>query len=318
MLAAAGIALLAAACSATGSARPASTGTMAAKPHAAAGASSAASVPQGPYVALGDSYTAGPDIPQPADATAGCGQSTSSYPYLIAHRLRLQLTDVSCGSATVASLSVSQPTADGTNPAQLSALSAATRLVTLGIGGNDVDWAAIITRCTEMDLIPALIPGRATAQFTPCRDYYTAGGADQIQQKIQATARDFATSLTAIRRRAPHARVYAVGYPDLLPAAGGTCAHTLGLTPGDAHFLNSEEIRLNAALRQEAQAAGDGYVDTYTPSVGHDACAAAASRWIEPLLPSAPAAPLHPNAAGERGMAAAVLHAITGTPVTGH
>ena len=65
-------------------------------------------------------------------------------------------------------------------------------------------------------------------------------------------------------------------------------------------------------LRQDAQAAGAGYVDTYTPSVGHDACSDPASRWLEPLLPASPAAPLHPNAAGEQGMADAVIRAITG------
>jgi hypothetical protein len=88
------------------------------------------------------------------------------------------------------------------------------------------------------------------------------------------------------RDRAPRARVYVVGYPDLLPAAGNACAGTLGIT------------------------AGDGYIDTYTPSRGHDACAAPASRWIEPLVAVAAAAPLHPNAVGERGIADAIVGAI--------
>lgn len=270
-------------------------------------------MPQSSYVALGDSYTAGPDIPSPAGPTTGCEQSTSSYPYLVAHSLRLKLTDMSCSSATIASLSAPQPTGDGTNPAQLSALSPATGLVTLGIGGNDVDWAGIVTRCTELDLIPALIPGGATAQFAPCQAYYTSGGVDQIQQKIQVAAGELASALTQIRSLAPHARVYVVGYPDLLPGAGGMCAHTLGLTQGDASFLNQEEILLNSTLRRDAQAAGDGYVDTYGPSAGHDACSVPDSRWIEPLLPASPAAPLHPNAVGEQGMANAVAQAITGT-----
>ena len=78
-------------------------------------------------------------------------------------------------------------------------------------------------------------------------------------------------------------------------------------------FLNNEEILLNSVLRQGAEAAGDGYVDTYAPSVGHDACSVPARRWIEPLLPASPAAPLHPNTAGEQGMADVVMHAITGT-----
>jgi lysophospholipase L1-like esterase len=300
-LSVAGIALSLTACSMARVSAPAAAPT----PSAAA--------PQGSYVALGDSYTAGPGIPDQVGVTAGCEQSSSSYPYLVARSLRLNLTDMSCSGATIASLSTPQPTSDGTSPAQRSALSAATALVTLGIGGNDVDWAAIITRCTELDLIPVLIPGGATSDFTPCQDYYTSGGTDQIQQKIQAAAGQLAGALTQIRHRAPHARVYVVGYPDLLPGTGGSCARTLGITEGDLSFLNAQEMRLNSALRQDAEAAGDGYVDTYAPSAGHDACSAPGSRWTEPLLPASPAAPLHPNAAGEQGMADAVRHAVTGT-----
>src|SRR3984957_383706 len=119
--------------------------------------------PHGSYVAVGGAYTAVPAIPYPTGPTGGCGQSNSSYPYLVARTLGLQLTDMSCSSATITSLTAPQPTSDGTNPAQLSALSTATRLVTLGIGGNDVGWTRIITRCTELDIIPALMPGSATS-----------------------------------------------------------------------------------------------------------------------------------------------------------
>jgi len=303
----AGIALLLTACSTTAGS------TAAGSARRAAGTPSAArDVPQGSYVALGDSYTAGLDIPDQTGAIGGCGQSTSSYPDLVARRLRLDLTDMSCSSATITSLSAAQPTGDGTNPAQLSALSAATSVVTLGIGGNDVGWTAIVTRCTELDLIPVLIPGRTTHDLTPCEDYYTAGGIDQIQQKIQAVSGQLAAALAQIRQRAPHARVYVVGYPDLFPAEGDGCARTLGITAGDIAFLNQEELRLNSMLRQVAQAADDGYIDTYTPSEGHNACSVSATRWIEPLLPVSPAAPLHPNAVGQLGMADAVVRAVTG------
>jgi lysophospholipase L1-like esterase len=264
----------------------------------------------GSYVALGDSYTSGPGIPERTGAIAGCDQSSSSYPYRVARRLRLKLTDVSCGSATIASLTAAQATGDGTNPAQLSALSPSTGLVTLGMGGNDVGWIQIIARCAEMDLIPDLIPGRATSGLTPCQDYYTADGTNVIERRIDAVAGPLSGALAEIRHRAPGARIYVVGYPDLFPAAGGACADTLRLTRGDVAFLNSEELRFNGMLRQVAQAAGDGYIDTYAPSEGHDACAPSASRWIEPLVPDAPAAPLHPNAVGEQGMAAAIIGTI--------
>lgn len=49
-------------------------------------------------------------------------------------------------------------------------------------------------------------------------------GTDQIQQKIQAAAADLATALTSIRQRAPHARVYVVGYPAIEPLIPDTAA----------------------------------------------------------------------------------------------
>ena len=310
----AGIALLVAACSAMPQAASTGAGTPTAGTHKAAAdpaaTPKAANVLRGSYVALGDSYTAGLGIPEQAGATAGCGQSTSSYPYLVARSLRLDLTDMSCSSATIADMTAAQPTGDGTNPAQLSALSSGTALVTVSIGGNDIGLVDIVTKCTELDLVPALIPGRGSSTLTPCEDFYTSGGTDQIRQRIQAVTGHLADTLTQIRERAPHARVYVVGYPDLLPAGGGGCGDALGITAGDIAFLNQEEVRLNGALEQVARAAGDGYVDTYTPSQGHDACSAPASRWLEPLLTTSAAAPLHPNAAGERVMADAVMEAV--------
>jgi lysophospholipase L1-like esterase len=154
------------------------------------------------------------------------------HPALVAQTLQLkadQLRDVSCSGATIADLSAPQRTSDGTNPAQLTALTAATTLVTLGIGGNDIGWAAILTRCVELDLLPTLIPGGATSDVAPCQAYYTFDGADQIQQNIQTAAGHLASALTQIKRHAPHARVYVVGYPALLPAAGTTCSHILGI-----------------------------------------------------------------------------------------
>ncbi len=317
----AGIALLLAACSATPDPPPASARTPAAHPPAAsapvptaapaaAPTPRAATVLHGPYVALGDSYTAGLGVPRQTGAIAGCGQSTDSYPHLVARRLRLELTDMSCSSATIADMTAAQPTGQGTNPAQLSALSSGTALVTVSIGGNDIGIIGIVTKCAELDLLPALIPGRGSSTLTPCKDYYTSGGSDQIRQRIQAVSGHLADTLAQIKTRSPRARVYVVGYPDLLPTGGGGCPDTLGITNGDIAYLNKEELRLNGVLREVARAAGDGYVDTYTRSEGHDACAAPASRWLEPLLTAVGAAPLHPNALGEQAMADAIVGAV--------
>jgi hypothetical protein len=62
--------------------------------------------------------------------------------------------------------------------------------------------------------------------------------------------------------------------------------------------------------RFRSPTANDGYVDTYTPSTGHNACLPESSRWIEPADTGCPTAPLHPNATGEQGMADAIVQAI--------
>jgi lysophospholipase L1-like esterase len=273
--------------------------------------------PRGPYVALGDSYTAAPKVPNQTGTPAGCERSSANYPALVAQRLKIKANlvhDVSCSGAKIADLSAAQDTGNGTtNAAQLSALTADTALVTVGIGGNDVDFAGILSRCVELDAPGTIIDllRNITADETPCRGYYTSEGIDQIQQKIQDVAPILAATLADIRSRAPHAHVYVVGYPALLPATDGvSCATSLGITPTDVSFLSNEELRLNTMLKLQATAAEDTYVDTYTPSLGHDACSDPATRWIEPLFPAASAAPLHPNAVGEQGMAAAAERAV--------
>jgi hypothetical protein len=59
------------------------------------------------------------------------------------------------------------------------------------------------------------------------------------------------------------------------------------------------------------------YVDTYTPSIGHDACQPPLIRWVEPVAPAADAAPVHPNRFGMEATAAAVAASMkaNGIPV---
>lgn len=266
------------------------------------------------YVALGDSYTAGPGIPDQTSGPAGCARSDRNYPSLVAERLALRpasFRDLSCTGATISDLSSPQTTADGVNPAQLSALSASTTLVTIGIGGNDVGFESVLKQCAKAGLLYFAIGDTEYGRdYAPCRQQYVASGTDEIRAKIQTAGERLASALSDVKKRAPHARVYVVGYPAVLPANASSCGRAMSLVPGDVAFLYQEQQALNTTLRQRAAAADVGYVDTYTPSVGRDTCAAPATRWIEPWIPNSPAAPLHPNERGESGMANAVLDAI--------
>ncbi|MEU4091841.1 SGNH/GDSL hydrolase family protein [Streptomyces sp. NPDC026673] len=245
------------------------------------------------YVALGDSYASGPLIPDQVDAH--CLRSSHNYPSLVAAREQVRLTDVSCSGATTAELTAPQ----GSAPAQFDALDRGTDLVTLSIGGNDIGFSKVIATCAG---VTASDPTGA-----PCRAHFTGDGRDQLAERIQETAPKVATAIREIHRRAPHARVAVVGYPDLFPDDGAGCTSaSVPFAAGDFAYLRDTEKALNTMLAVQARKAGARYVDTYTPTIGHDMCRPTGERWIESLAPATPAAPAHPNAQGEEAMAAAV------------
>jgi hypothetical protein len=51
-------------------------------------------------------------------------------------------------------------------------------------------------------------------------------------------------------------------------------------------------------------------VDTFSSSLGHDACQPPGVAWVNGIVPTSAAFPLHPNQAGEQNMANQVLVAL--------
>ena len=257
------------------------------------------------YVALGDSYTAGPLIPDQGGEPLGCLRSDRNYPRLVAAALGLSLTDVSCSGAETVDMANSQGVTPGPNPPQFDALTADTDIVTLGIGGNDIGFSSIVTNCVA--LLPISSP--------VCQPDYVHGSVDDITNRIAATAPKVAAVIQGIRARSPHARIYVVGYPDILPETGGGCWPSLPLSNGDLPWLRAKNKELNSMLAAQAAANGARYIDTYTPGIGHDACQDNGVRWVEGIVPRLlQAAPVHPNATGMAGVASVVAARITATP----
>ena len=255
------------------------------------------------YVALGDSYVAGPGIPRQNGLPLGCARSDNDYPSIVRSSLHPErFRDVSCSGATTANLAGAQQVAGGTNPAQLDALTTRTDLVTLGIGGNDIGFGQIIVSCGKLSSSQPL--GAA------CRDHYRQGGVDGLSARINATAPKVDAVLATIRKRAPHAKVLLVGYPTILPDTGPGCYPVVPFSPGAVAWLRETEKALNAMLAERADHGGTEFVDTYTRSIGHDVCQLPGRKWVEGLVPTSPAAPAHPNALGLRSSAAAVLAAV--------
>ncbi|MEU3827623.1 SGNH/GDSL hydrolase family protein [Streptomyces sp. NPDC029080] len=251
------------------------------------------------YAALGDSYSAASGV-LPVDLSSPvCLRSTANYPHVIAARTAARLTDVTCGAAQTKDFTEAQY--PGVAP-QADAVTADTDLVTLTIGGNDNGtFINAVTACGTAGVLSA---GRGS----PCKDKYGTSFDDQIDSDTYPALR---TALGSVRAKAPHARIAVLGYPWITPAtADPSCFVKLPLATGDVPYLHSLQAHLNAVVRRAAEETGAVYVDFSAVSAGHDACQAAGTRWIEPLLFGQNVVPVHPNALGERRMAEHTLEVL--------
>lgn len=262
------------------------------------GVASAASAAQ--WVGLGDSYAAGPLIPNQSLNPLGCLRSDKNYAHLGATAAGKSLSDVSCSGAKTDDMTAAQNVTPGPNPPQFNALSTSTQIVSLSIGGNDIGFTSIIENCASV-----------TPFGHPCQDQYNSGGVDQLAARINATAPKVAAVIQGIHARSPAARVVVVAYEPILPETGSGCWPQVPLAWADVPYLRATQKRLNTMLATVAAANGARYADTYTASIGHDACKSSSTRWVEPLIPGNTAAPFHPNARGMAGVTPTVVTAAT-------
>lgn len=245
------------------------------------------------YVALGDSYTAGPLIP-PTDTSTACLRSAVNYPALVAQAMPgTALTDVSCSGAATENMTAPQRGMTGAVPPQFDALRRGTDLVTIGLGGNDDGlFGAMLGRCTKL---------RATEPTgSPC---VTRLG-DRLDPTLERTESSLVAVVAGVRRRSPQARILMVGYPQIVPESG-TCAD-LPLADGDYAFARQINHELTEAVEDAAEEADVEYVDLWEPSAGHDICAD--DPWINGRVTSAQRAlAYHPLAVEQQEVAQLVL-----------
>lgn len=243
------------------------------------------------YVALGDSYTAGPLIAPPAEnAPASCFRSAANYPGYVASYLGAKpFSDVSCSGAVTAVL-YSSPANESALPAQLDAVKPSTDLVTLGIGGNDFNLFATMF----------------SAAFAGGDESASLASAAAVEPRIEA-------AIDAIGSRAPKARIVVVGYLRVLPKSG-TCA---GLSAPTAALrsIDAVERRLNTSVATAAKNKGVTFIDAYALSTGHDVCAGT-NAWVNGSTTDiSRAAPFHPFRAGMDAVARAIYATVSGKPI---
>jgi hypothetical protein len=247
------------------------------------------------YVALGDSYSAASGVlPPDPSAPPECLRSILNYPHVIAGSTGARLTDVTCGAADTNDFFESQY--DGVPP-QLDAVRRDTQLVTMTIGGNDSNvFIETVLSCGTLGVL-------SLGQGSPCKDRYGSSFEDTIRN---TTYPSLVRALQAVRAKAPRARVAILGYPWIMPATGG-CFDKMPIAGGDVPYVHGIQATLNDAVRRAAAATGATYVNLDTVSEGHDACQPIGVRWVEPVLQGTNAVIVHPNALGEREMAAQTM-----------
>lgn len=242
------------------------------------------------YVALGDSFSAGPFIGTMRTDPQGCARSRDNYPAFLADWLDVaSYTDVTCSAAVTDDLYAPMTTFDGgTARPQLDAVTAETDLVTIGMGGNDFGIYDSLIQCQS---------------GAPCPVADLTASARQVAGNVEKAVR-------RIQRAAPDATVYVVGYPDILPSEG-TC-DAVGVPADVLGPVAAIAGQLNASLRRGATAAGASYVDMEAVSEGHDVCAKGRA-WVNgPRFRAGIAAPFHPKVNGMRAVAGEVYTMITG------
>lgn len=237
------------------------------------------------YVAMGSSYAAGAGIgPLQSGAPERCNRNTNNYATLLAARLQLRLTDASCSGATTAHVLANWDEL----PPQIDAVTADTRLVTITIGGNDLNFMGwLFTGSCRMGVSP--FPG-------PCR-----AASEPSDAAYQALERQLLAIAAEVRRRAPDARLVFVQYVRLISSQ--PCERE-PLSPGDAAVASRIAARLAEATRNAARKSGALVLASDTASDGHTPCSA--KPWANGLTADhdrSLGAPWHPNAAGHAAIA---------------
>ncbi|MFD9704259.1 SGNH/GDSL hydrolase family protein [Lentzea sp. NPDC059081] len=217
------------------------------------------------YVALGDSYASGAGAGAYLDGA--CRRSSNAYPALRGAEFT-SFEFLACSGATTRSL---RP--------QLRALTPATSLVTITIGGNDLGFADVLTTCT-------LNGDRAcVSRVSEAREFTRSS----LPSRLDST-------YAAIRAAAPRAQLVVVGYPRLF-TPDDRCRVMSG---AKRMALNDAADELAAVVSQAAALAGARFVDPREAFADHGVCAV--EPWMNGLT-NPVGDSYHPNKAGQAAYA---------------
>ncbi|MFF7531519.1 SGNH/GDSL hydrolase family protein [Streptomyces bobili] len=223
----------------------------------------------GGYVALGDSYSSGVGAGSYVSSSGNCKRSTKAFPYLWnAAHAPSSFSFTACSGARTGDVLAGQ----------LAPLSSSTGLVSITVGGNDAGFADVMTTCvTSSD-------STCVSRINTARAYVDS----TLPGKLDSV-------YSAIRAKAPAARVVVIGYPRFYKL-GTTC---LGLSETKRIAINNASDHLNTAIAKRAAAHGFAFGDVRTTFTGHEICSG--SSWLHSVNWLNIGESYHPTASGQSG-----------------
>jgi lysophospholipase L1-like esterase len=223
------------------------------------------------YVALGDSYSSGVGAGSYIGSSGSCDQSTNAYPALweTANQPASYVSEACSGATTATVLS-----------SQLSALSAATTLVSITVGGNDVGFSSVMETCVL----------GSTSSCVSAVNHAEALTASNLPGELDSV-------LSAIHAGAPKARVVVLDYPELYDLSRSSSC--IGLSTTDRTDLNQGADQLDSQIQAAAARHGDVFADVRGAFAGHEICDS--SSWLHSVNFLDVSESYHPTASGQSG-----------------
>jgi lysophospholipase L1-like esterase len=223
------------------------------------------------YVALGDSYSSGVGAGGTISSSGSCDRSTNAYP---------ALWDVANQPASYTSAACSGATTSTVISSQLSALSSATTLVSITIGGNDVGFSSTMETCV-LSSTSSCVQAITTAE-------------GEIATQLPGELNDV---LADIKADAPNALVVVLDYPQLYDLSKSSSC--LGLSTTDRTDLNQAATQLDGQIAAAATRYGDVFGDVRPAFAGHEICDSGS--WLHAVNFLDVSESYHPTAAGQSG-----------------
>ena len=160
---------------------------------------------------------------------------------------------------------------------QLGPLSPRTDLVSITVGGSDSGFSSVMTTCVLPGTTACL---SAITKAHSSMDGTLPGNLDRLY--------------SAIRGKAPAARVVVLGYPHLYQLHG-ICSG--GLQESERSALNEAEDHLNSVIAQRAAGHGFTFADVRTTFTGHEICSS--NPWLHSVDWLDLTESYHPTAPGQ-------------------